>query len=95
MEINTQEKITRAMKKAKVSQTKLADRFGVTQGTFSQRMKTGKFTQEEMKIIADELGAKYFSGFEFPDGEKIYWKKSILLRKPIGNTFNVWYDKYS
>jgi len=25
-----------------------------------------------MKIIADELGAKYFSGFEFPDGEKIY-----------------------
>lgn len=72
MEINTQEKITRAMKKAKVSQTKLAKRFGVTQGTFSQRMKTGKFTQEEMKIIAEELGAKYFSGFEFPDGEKIY-----------------------
>lgn len=72
MDINTQEKITRAMKKAKVSQTEIAKHFGVTQGTFSQRMKTGKFTQEEMKKIAEILGAKYFSGFEFPDGEKIY-----------------------
>ena len=72
MEINTQEKITRAMKKAKVNQTEIAKLFGVTQGTFSQRMKTGKFTQEEMNIIANALGAKYFSGFEFPDGEKIY-----------------------
>jgi len=72
MEINTQEKITRAMKKAKVSQTEIAKIFGVTQGAFSQRMKTGKFTQEEMKKIAEILGAQYFSGFEFPDGEKIY-----------------------
>ena len=58
MEINTQEKITRAMKKAKVSQTEIAKIFGVTQGAFSQRMKTGKFTQEEMKKIEPDCFEK-------------------------------------
>lgn len=72
MEINTQEKIKRAMKHAKVSQRTIANEFGITQGAFSQRLQTGKFSDEEMKIIADVLGAKYFSGFEFPDGKEIY-----------------------
>ncbi|MCD7996404.1 MAG: helix-turn-helix domain-containing protein [Clostridiales bacterium] len=72
MEINIQEKINRAMKHAKVSQGDIAKAFGVTQGAISQRLKTGKFSEDELKIIADVLGAKYFSGFEFPDGEKIY-----------------------
>lgn len=72
MEINMQEKINRAMKHAKVSQGDIANAFGVTQGAISQRFKTGKFSEDELKIIADVLGAKYFSGFEFPDGEKIY-----------------------
>lgn len=72
MDINIQEKIKRAMKKAGVSQKEIADQFGVTQGAFSQRLKTGKFTDDELKLIADILGARYFSGFEFPDGEKIY-----------------------
>ena len=72
MEINTQEKIKRAMKKAKISQKDIAAHFGVTSGAFSQRLKTGKFSEEELKEIAKILGAKYFSGFEFPDGEKIF-----------------------
>ncbi|ENZ28719.1 helix-turn-helix domain-containing protein [Enterocloster clostridioformis] len=72
MEINTQEKIKRAMSKAKISQEDIAKKFGVTQGTISQRLKTGKFSEEEMKMIAEIMGAKYFSGFEFPDGDKIY-----------------------
>lgn len=72
MEINTQEKIKRAMKKAKVSQATISKEFGITQGAFSQRLKTGKFSEDELKMIANILGAKYFSGFEFPDGEKIY-----------------------
>lgn len=72
MEINTQEKIKRAMKHAKVSQQTIANKFGITQGAFSQRLQTGKFSDEEMKMIADVLGAKYFSGFKFSDGEEIY-----------------------
>jgi len=72
MEINIQEKIKRAMKHARVNQSLIAKEFGVTQGAFSQRMQTGKFSEEELKKIAKILGAKYFSGFEFPDGEKIY-----------------------
>ena len=72
MEINTQEKIKRAMKHAKISQKTIADKFGITQGAFSQRLQTGKFSDEEMKMIADVLGAKYFSGFKFPDGKEIY-----------------------
>jgi len=72
MEINTQEKIKRAMKHANISQKMIAEKFGITQGAFSQRLQTGKFSDEELKIIADVLGAKYFSGFEFPDGKKIY-----------------------
>lgn len=72
MEINTQEKIKRAMKKAKVSQKDIAEHFGVTSGAFSQRLKTGKFNEDELKTIAEILGAKYFSGFEFPDGERIF-----------------------
>lgn len=72
VEINTQEKIKRAMKKAKVSQKDIAEHFGVTSGAFSQRLKTGKFNEDELKTIAELLGAKYFSGFEFPDGEKIF-----------------------
>lgn len=38
---------------------------------FSQRLKTGKFSDADFKNIANALGAKYFSGFEFPDGKKV------------------------
>lgn len=87
MEINTQEKIKRAMKHAKVSQQAIANKFGITQGAFSQRLQTGKFSDEEMKVIADVLGAKYFSGFEFPDGKEIYQKKLKILGKPIDKRY--------
>lgn len=78
------------MKKAKVSQKDIAEHFGVTSGAFSQRLKTGKFNEDELKTIAEILGAKYFSGFEFPDGEKIFQKNLNILEKPIDNVLFIW-----
>lgn len=78
------------MKKAKVSQKDIAEHFGVTSGAFSQRLKTGKFNEDELKTIAEILGAKYFSGFEFPDGEKIFQKNLNILEKPIDDVLFIW-----
>ena len=38
---------------------------------FNQRMKTGKFSTEEMEKIAEVLEAEYFFGFQFKDGTRI------------------------
>lgn len=51
--------------------TDLAKYMGVTQPTFSQRLKIGKFSQEELEKIGKFFGAEYRSGFYFPDGSKI------------------------
>ena len=53
------------------SVTKVAKEFGISQSGFSQRMKTGKFTRAELERIAEILGCKYVSYFEFPDGKRI------------------------
>lgn len=66
-----QQKIQMAMTYAKVTQEDMAKALGVTQGTFSQRLKTGKFSDSDFEIIANTLKAKYISGFEFEDGTKI------------------------
>lgn len=56
---------------AGISKTELAKRMGMTQPAFSQRLKTGKFSDEDFNNIAKALGAKYYSGFNFPDGTRI------------------------
>lgn len=56
---------------AGISKTELAKRIGMTQPAFSQRLKTGKFSDEDFNNIAKALGAKYYSGFNFPDGTRI------------------------
>ena len=43
---------------------------GMSQTSISKRVKTGKFTQEELEIMASILGAEWKSGFYFPDGNK-------------------------
>lgn len=35
-----------------------------------QRMKTGKFTKQELEIMAKAMGCEYVSYFHFPDGKK-------------------------
>ena len=43
----------------------------MSQQNFSKRLKVGKFTQKELEEIAQALGAKYISIFEFPNGTRI------------------------
>lgn len=69
--MSIKQKIEAACKVAGISVTELGRRIGLSQSAFSQRLKRGKFTQEELEKMADELGAKYFSGFSFPDGTEI------------------------
>ena len=57
--------------KVGISKAELGRRIGLSQSAFSQRLKTGKFSDEDFESMAEALGAKYFSGFEFPDGTKI------------------------
>lgn len=54
-----------------MSESELARRFGATPQAFNQRMKTDKFTSEELQRIGEIVGAKYISAFQFPDGTKV------------------------
>lgn len=69
--LTIQQKIDMACTVAGISKTELAKRIGMTQPAFSQRLKTGKFSDEDFSNIAKALGAKYYSGFDFPDGTRI------------------------
>lgn len=56
---------------AGITKTELGRRIGLSQSAFSQRLKTGKFSDDDFEKMAQALGAKYFSGFIFPDGTEI------------------------
>lgn len=65
------QKIRMALAYKKMSESKLAEALGKTPQAFNQRMKTDKFTTEDLTKIAEVLGATYISEFSFPDGTKI------------------------
>ena len=44
---------------------------GMSQASISKRVKTGKFTQEELEEMASIMGCKYQSSFVFPDGNEV------------------------
>ena len=67
---NTQ-KIKLALAYKSMSESELARQLGTSPQAFNQRMKTDKFSSEELARIADILNAKYISNFEFPDGTVI------------------------
>lgn len=69
--ITLQQKIKVACEISGISVTELGAKMGMSQTSISKRLKTGKFTQEELEIMANILGAKWKSGFYFPDGNKI------------------------
>lgn len=54
-----------------VTKKDIADKLGVTPSAFGQRLKTGKFTQSELEIIASVLDAEYIAVFKFKDGKEI------------------------
>ncbi len=65
------QKIKMALAYKNISESELARLIGTSPQAFNQRMKTGKFTTEEMDAIAAAIGASYYFGFEFKDGTKI------------------------
>lgn len=69
MDIST--KIRLALAYIKMSESELARQIGTSPQAFGQRLKTGKFTSDELDQIAAALGATYFYGFQFQDGTKI------------------------
>ena len=71
MHITLQKKVKASCERAGMSLTELAEKLGMSQQNFSKRLKVGKFTQEELEEIANALGAKYISVFEFPNGTRI------------------------
>ncbi len=71
IDITLQQKIKVACDVANMSLTELGARMGMSQASISKRVKTGKFTQEELEKMAHILGAEYKSGFYFPDGNKV------------------------
>jgi ribosome-binding protein aMBF1 (putative translation factor) len=63
--------IKTALAYAGMSEAQLARKFNSSPSAFNQRMKTDKFTAEELEKIAAILNAEYKSTFVFPDGTQI------------------------
>ncbi len=68
----TEKQIKAVIAQASTNQKKLAESIGMTPANFNQKLKRCTFTDEELKEIANELGATYHCYFEFEDGTKIY-----------------------
>lgn len=66
-----QQKVKAACDVAGMTLTELAEKMGMSQANLSKRLKVAKFTKEELEQMADALGCKYVSYFEFEDGTKI------------------------
>lgn len=64
-------KIKLALAYAGMSESELARRLGTSPQAFNQRMKTDKFSCEEMERIGVAVGAEYSAKFSFPDGTEI------------------------
>lgn len=71
MEITIQQKIMVALDIADMTQAELAKNMGMSAPALNKRLKTGKFSDEDFQNIAKALGAKYKSGFYFPDGKSV------------------------
>lgn len=55
---------------AGITVTELGRQMGMSQSSTSNRLKTGKFKQEELEKMAEIMGCEYHSYFEFPNGSK-------------------------
>ena len=69
--VTIKQKVMVACNKAGITMTELARRVGMSQQSMTNRLKTGKFTQEELEEMGRALGCEYRAGFYFPDGEKV------------------------
>ena len=65
------QKIKMALAYKGMKEAELARALETSPSALNQRMKTGKFSSEDLERIADALGAQFYFGFEFEDGTKI------------------------
>lgn len=77
-EITIQQKIDMACSYAGISKAELSRRLGSNINAFSQRLKTGKFSDKDFQEISKALGAEYYSCFRFPDGKEIQTSQNFL-----------------
>ena len=61
-----------------VTKKEIAEKMNVTPSAFGQRLKTGKFTKEELQKIASILDAEYISVFRFRAGHVPVLSRNIL-----------------
>ena len=64
-------KIKLAETYADIKEAELARRLGKTSQALGQRIRTGKFSIEELEEMAKAMGAEFVCYFEFPDGTKL------------------------
>ena len=64
-------KIKAAEGYAGISEAELARRTGRSSQSLGQRLKTGRFTLDEIEEMATALGAEFVCVFRFPDGMEI------------------------
>ena len=69
MDITT--KIKMAEVCAGIKEAELARRLGTSSQALGQRIKTGRFSIEDLEKIAEALGAEYVCCFRFPDGTEV------------------------
>ena len=69
-EITVEEQVKTALIHAGVTQKELAAKVGMSPQSLINRLKTGKFTRDELGKIATAMGAEYKSVFIFPDGKE-------------------------
>lgn len=70
IKITIQEQIKTAAIHGDITLAEIAKKVGMSPQSFSNRMKTGKFTRNELDEIGKALGAEYISCFRFPDGSE-------------------------
>ena len=69
--MNISKKIKMALAYLGISEAELARRVGKSPQAFSQRMKTGKWSDDDLKDISTALGCEIVVEFRFPDGTSI------------------------
>lgn len=84
--MNIKQKVLVACDIAGISMTELGRRLGMSQQSMTNRLKTGKFTQEELEKMGEALGCTYKSGFYFPDGNKV--EQSYMMQDYFLNFYH-------
>lgn len=69
--MTTSQKIRMALAYKNMKEAELARALGTFPQSLNRKMKSDKFTVQELERIAEALGATYVSEFQFPDGTKI------------------------